>query len=253
MMQGLCTVLVAVVLAASLAPARAESPNGVKTLDPPGSLGARAGDFIFVAGMQGVDPATNKLVEDPQARIRQAFVNIKTDRSVGRSEPQGLRETDRLSERLASLRTTIAIGGATLDVGFAPGAFALPRSALMASLSASAKAASVYFGKFPVASASILIVPIPGGGVQGGASFGFRGPVIRLIVGSDATEAELRDDWVAVHEMTHLAQPDIREPHLWLAEGSGHLCRADRAGRGRSADRRNDLGRHDARHEAGIA
>jgi 2-iminobutanoate/2-iminopropanoate deaminase len=42
------------------------------------SLGARAGDFIFVAGMQGIDPATNKLGEDPQARIRQAFLNIKT-------------------------------------------------------------------------------------------------------------------------------------------------------------------------------
>ena len=44
----------------------AQSPNGVRTLDPPGaikaegtwSLGARAGDFVFVAGMQGVDPAT---------------------------------------------------------------------------------------------------------------------------------------------------------------------------------------------------
>ena len=115
------------------------------------------------------------------------------------SEFTGERFPYRAFERLP--KTTIAIGGATLDVGFAPGAFALPRSALMAWLEASAKAASVYFGKFPVASASILIVPVPGGGVQGGASFGFRGPAIRLIVGSDATEAELRDDWVAVHEM----------------------------------------------------
>ena len=47
-------------------PAQSPSPNGVRTLDPPGaikaegtwSLGARAGDFVFVAGMQGVDPAT---------------------------------------------------------------------------------------------------------------------------------------------------------------------------------------------------
>jgi len=76
----------AVALAASLGSAQAELPNGVKTLEPAGaikaegtwSLGARAGDFIFVAGTQGVDPATNKLVEDPQARIRRAFLNIKT-------------------------------------------------------------------------------------------------------------------------------------------------------------------------------
>jgi hypothetical protein len=46
--------------------AQSLSPNGVKTLSPPGaikaegtwSLGARAGDLIFVAGMQGVDPVT---------------------------------------------------------------------------------------------------------------------------------------------------------------------------------------------------
>src|SRR2546428_8345294 len=61
----------AIAMASSLAPA--QSPNGVKTLDPPGavkaegtwSLGARAGDFVFVAGMQGIDPATNILVPDP--------------------------------------------------------------------------------------------------------------------------------------------------------------------------------------------
>jgi 2-iminobutanoate/2-iminopropanoate deaminase len=62
------------------------SPNGVVTLNPRGaistgtdtwSVGARAGDFIFVAGMQGVDPATNKLVEGDEARIRQAFLNLK--------------------------------------------------------------------------------------------------------------------------------------------------------------------------------
>lgn len=112
MMHRLCPVLVAAALAASLAPAGAQSPNGVKTLDPPGaikaegtwSLGARAGDFVFVAGMQGIDPATNKLVEDPQARIRQAFLNIKT---IAQSEgaPQGLRAADRLPQRLASLRS----------------------------------------------------------------------------------------------------------------------------------------------------
>jgi hypothetical protein len=75
MMHRLCPVMVAAVLAASLAPAGAQSPNGVKTLDPPGaikaegtwSLGARAGDFG-----EKVRRAANKLVEDPQSRIRQA-------------------------------------------------------------------------------------------------------------------------------------------------------------------------------------
>ena len=75
----------AAVLASGPGSAQSPSPNGLKTLNPPGaikaegtwSLGVRAGDFIFVAGMQGVDPATNSLVKDPQARIRQAFLNLK--------------------------------------------------------------------------------------------------------------------------------------------------------------------------------
>jgi enamine deaminase RidA (YjgF/YER057c/UK114 family) len=66
--------LAALVVAAGPAPAQT-SPSGVRTLDPPGaikaegtwSLGTRAGDFVFVAGMQGVDPATNRLVADPEA------------------------------------------------------------------------------------------------------------------------------------------------------------------------------------------
>ena len=80
-MRWISSLVMAFVLAVTLTSAHAESPNGVKTLEPPGaikavgtwSLGARAGDFIFVAGMQGIDPATNTLVKDPQARILQAF------------------------------------------------------------------------------------------------------------------------------------------------------------------------------------
>ena len=58
---------------------------GVRILSPPGaiaptgtwSLGTRAGDFVFVAGMRGIDPASNALVEGAEARIRQAFANMQ--------------------------------------------------------------------------------------------------------------------------------------------------------------------------------
>jgi 2-iminobutanoate/2-iminopropanoate deaminase len=101
-------VFIALVAATSLGAANAQSPNGVRTLDPPGaikaegtwSLGARAGDFVFVAGMQGVDPATNKLVKDPQSRIRQAFLNIKT---IAESEGASLKDCVRLTVYLSDL------------------------------------------------------------------------------------------------------------------------------------------------------
>ena len=58
---------------------------GVRILSPQGaiaptgtwSLGARAGDFVFVAGMRGIDPASNTMLAGEEARIRQAFKNMK--------------------------------------------------------------------------------------------------------------------------------------------------------------------------------
>src|SRR5262245_29835899 len=100
--------MAAMAVASSLSFAQAPSPNGVKTLNPPGaikaegtwSLGARAGDFVFVAGMQGVDPATNTLVQDPYARIRQAFLNI---RLIAQSEGASLQDCVRLTVYVSDL------------------------------------------------------------------------------------------------------------------------------------------------------
>ena len=93
---------------AAAGPAAAQSPNGVVTLDPPGaikaegtwSLGVRAGDFVFVAGMQGVDPATGRLVADPAGRIRQAFLNI---RLIAQSEGASLQDCVRLTIYVSDL------------------------------------------------------------------------------------------------------------------------------------------------------
>jgi 2-iminobutanoate/2-iminopropanoate deaminase len=73
----------------------------LKTLAPEGairptgswSLGTRAGDFIFVAGMRGIDPETNSLVPGDEARIRQAFLNMKL---IAESEGAGLRDAVRI-------------------------------------------------------------------------------------------------------------------------------------------------------------
>jgi 2-iminobutanoate/2-iminopropanoate deaminase len=54
------------------------APSGAITPTGPWSLGVRAGDFVFVAGMRGIDPATNMLVEGAEARVRQAFRNMQT-------------------------------------------------------------------------------------------------------------------------------------------------------------------------------
>ena len=104
---ALCCAL-AMASSAAIAQSPAPSPNGVRTLNPGGaikvegtwSLGARAGDFVFIAGMQGVDPATNKLVADPEGRIRQAFANI---RLIAQSEGASLQDCVRLTIYVSDL------------------------------------------------------------------------------------------------------------------------------------------------------
>lgn len=109
MSRGALCGLMATLATMSTGIVAAQSPNGVRTLDPPGaikaegtwSLGTRAGDFVFVAGMQGVDPATNKLVPDPEARIRQAFLNIRT---IAQSEGASLQDCVRLTVYVSDLK-----------------------------------------------------------------------------------------------------------------------------------------------------
>src|SRR5262245_39338147 len=77
------------------------SPTGVKTLAPEGaikttgtwSLGTRAGDFLYIAGMRGIDPKTNTLVQGDEARIRQGFLNMKL---IAESEGASLRDAVRI-------------------------------------------------------------------------------------------------------------------------------------------------------------
>ena len=97
--------LVGVSVFVSVAPVRSQefpvSPNGVRTLSPEGAieptgtwnLGTRAGDFIFVAGMRGIDPATNTLVPEPEDRIRQAFLNMQR---IAESEGATLQDAVRI-------------------------------------------------------------------------------------------------------------------------------------------------------------
>jgi enamine deaminase RidA (YjgF/YER057c/UK114 family) len=90
-----------VTLLCAAAQAQDLSPNGVKTLAPLNaikptgtwSLATRAGDFIYIAGMRGIDPNTNALVQGDEARVRQAFLNMKL---IAQSEGATLRDAVRL-------------------------------------------------------------------------------------------------------------------------------------------------------------
>ena len=83
----------------------------------------------------------------------------------------------------------------------------------------SASIVAGYYARFPAPLVELKIRTAPGDGVRGGRTTNESGLVIQVTVGRDATADELAADWVLVHEMVHLALPELGRSHNWLAEG----------------------------------
>jgi hypothetical protein len=116
-------------------------------------------------------------------------------------------------------KTDLDVPSGTIHIAFAAGEFALPKAKILEWVSASAKAVSIYYGRFPVKSLRLLFVPVDGSRVRGGTTWGYRGAAIRIPLGRDAGMDDLKRDWVLVHEMVHLALPDLDDRNNWLSEG----------------------------------
>lgn len=120
-------------------------------------------------------------------------------------------------DRLA--HDVVKVDGGRLLLGIAPGALKLPKEKLVAWATRSAEAVSVYFGRFPVNSARVLMVPVGGKGVKNAQAFGYQGSAVRLSIGEYTNERDLAGDWKMVHEMIHLSTPRMASRHDWLTEG----------------------------------
>jgi len=119
----------------------------------------------------------------------------------------------------ASPTRQLMIEGVDMRVDLEAGEFRVGAEPLIGWIKRSAGIVAGYYGRFPTPSLRIQVVPEEGGGVRGGKTFGSHGGFIRVQVGREVTGAQLHDDWVLVHEMAHLALPDVGEGHEWLAEG----------------------------------
>jgi hypothetical protein len=76
-----------------------------------------------------------------------------------------------------------------------------------------------YYGQFPAPAVLIRLRGMDAGGVSGGRTTNESGLMIQMRVGRETTAAMLAADWVLVHEMVHLALPEVGRNHDWLAEG----------------------------------
>ena len=101
-MPKLTTVASAISIAfAAPAMAQQAAAPGVRTISPAGAikptgtwgLASRAGDFLYVAGMRGIDPKTDTLIAGDDARVRQAFRNMQ---HIAESEGAALKDAVRL-------------------------------------------------------------------------------------------------------------------------------------------------------------
>jgi hypothetical protein len=113
----------------------------------------------------------------------------------------------------------LTVDGVRLDVDLGSGDFAAGSDVLLEWVRRSAGIVAAFYGGFPTTRVTIQLRSEPGAGVQGGSTYANPDALIRVRVGREVTEAQLESDWVMVHEMTHLALPDVGEQHVWLSEG----------------------------------
>ena len=113
----------------------------------------------------------------------------------------------------------VAAPGGTIEVAIAPGTLAVTDDQLIRWTNDSARAVSGYFGRFPMPHAAVLLVPGRGPWVGSGKTLAGGGGAIYMRLGETAKWSSYHEDWVLVHEMTHLAFPTAPQGSQWAEEG----------------------------------
>jgi hypothetical protein len=119
------------------------------------------------------------------------------------------------------MNSTILVGNSRIDVHIDKGSMQLSNQDLMKWVGWASDSVSTYYGRFPVPTVALHIVPTDGRGVRGGKTFGAKnGGRITIHVGDASTMDDLTSDWMLTHEMVHLAFPSVEDDHHWMEEGS---------------------------------
>ena len=118
------------------------------------------------------------------------------------------------SLRIGDAGLTIAVEGPQAD---------LSNAALTQYIVRAAETVALYYGHFPVPSAHIVISISPGrNGALQGTTWGDRDgfpALTKLRVGQGTTQADLDSDWIATHELVHMALASLPDSQHWLEEG----------------------------------
>ncbi|MDB4995648.1 MAG: hypothetical protein JWM74_3080 [Myxococcaceae bacterium] len=113
----------------------------------------------------------------------------------------------------------IAFGAQRVQFAIGPGKLEVSDADLVKWIERAGHAVTSFYGQFPIDRTMIAVVPTRGSRVGFGRTMAGGGASILINVGRDTSVADLDADWVATHEMIHLAFPTMGRPGAWIEEG----------------------------------
>jgi hypothetical protein len=113
----------------------------------------------------------------------------------------------------------IVLGAERVQFAIGPGKLAVSDADLVKWIERAGHAVTSFYGQFPIDRTMIAVIPTRGQGVGFGRTMAGGGASILLNVGRETSPADLDADWVATHEMVHLAFPTMGRGRAWIEEG----------------------------------
>lgn len=117
----------------------------------------------------------------------------------------------------------VTLPGGTLRIALLDGGTTDQRAALRAWLARVSQAVLDAYGRLPIPDVQVLVVPVTrhrgDDAVVFGQSTRGQGHALTLLVDPAAPAAAFANDWIAVHELSHLFHPYLGDDGRWLAEG----------------------------------
>lgn len=159
-----------------------------------------------------------------QAPAAESGQSATAGQSAGLAGPAARPTADSANPAAAPLDSVIRAGDTRLRIRIENPSDPRNSAMLQRWIGECADAALTSSGRFPLHDALVRIRLVPRRGrdaspVPWGQTRRDDGVSVLLFVREDATYQELRDDWTAVHELSHLMHPYLGNDGRWLAEG----------------------------------